>query len=375
MANLAEMNQGFLTHSHPRHVPMNTPDGTAFSAGKKLRFTAPILPGWAASIRVHYNLTVAVTPGTGTAAVSAAAPFNLFQRQRLTYGGQEFRNHHPYVNKLLKQTAEHDGGSWSYGGPVDAGYRASLFVAPAAATGDNTWKGYFDIPLQMSEQNVMGLLPMGSSASPITLELDCASALYGSDPLLNPVYVTGNATATATGTITAVVTYRYGQSVHDPRIQVPSPVIGSFAKIIEQETPITSTAGVTYAELREPYPHLKVFQIPVIPSQNAFATFANVAGARFDLDSTTPMLDYTSQGATVNSLWYDQRNRYGQDLDAGVIAWDFISGDDPKHPSGINTVNVELYNAARAGLHYNGDLAAASNRIVTASVYLVRLPF
>lgn len=373
--SVAEMNQMFLTHSHERMVKMNTPDGTAYTPGKKLRFTAPILPGWAAKIRVFYDLVATVTLGTGTAAVSAAAPYNVIQNQRLLYGGAEHRNHHPYFNRLLKQTSEHDGGYWTNGGPAAQGYAASLITAPAVAAGANTWKGFFDIPLQMGEQSVMGLLPMGSSASPITLELDCAPQIAGTDAFLNPVYVTGDATATMTGTVTAVVYYRYGQSVHDPRTPVPTPVIGAFGKILQSETPITSNAGVTYAELKDPFPHLKIMQLCVIPSQAAFCTFANIAGAKLDLDATTPYRDYTEMGAGINSLWFDQRDRYGQDLDAGVVVWDFISGDDPKHPSGLNTVNIELYNAARAGIHYNGALAGASNRIITASMILEKLTF
>lgn len=373
--NIEQDNAMFLVHSMTRQAPMNTPDGTAFSEGKKLRFTAPIVPGWARFIRVYFDMTVAVVVGAGTAAVSAAAPYNILQNLKVLFGGTELRNHHPYVLKLMKQTDEHDGGFWTYGGPVTQSYASTIFTTPAVADGNNTWKGFFDIPLQMAESAVMGLLPMGASASPVTLELDCASSVDGTDALLNPVYVTGGATATATGTISATVYYAYGQSPHDPRVRVPTPVVGSFAKVTQQETPITVTTGITYADLREPYPLLKAFQVAVIPSQASFCTFANLVGARFDLDSGTPYLNYESTGATVNSLWYDQRNRYGQDLDVGVIAWDFISGSDPKHPDGMNSVNIELYNAARCGLQYNGALAANSNRILTAAMFVTPLPF
>ncbi len=375
LAEIDRDNSAFLMHSITRMIPMNTPDGTTYNAGSKLRFTAPIVPGWAQFIRVLYNLTVNVVLGTGTAAVSAAAPYNVVQNQRLLFGGVEHRNHHPFFNKTLKQSMEHDGGFWSYGGPTTQSYASTILTAPAVAAGNNTWLGYFDIPLQLSSASVMGMLPLGASASPLTLELDLASAVYGGDPLLNPVYVTGNATATITGTVSAVVYYSYGQSPHDPRVQVPTPVIGSFAKMTQFETPIAITTGVTYADLREPYPHLKVFQVAIVPSQAAFCTFANIAGAKFDLDSGTPYLNYNSDGASINALWYDQRNAYGQDLDAGVVVWDFISGSDPKHPDGLNTVNIEMYNAARAGIYYNGALAANSNRIVTVPMFVERLPF
>ena len=368
-------NNAFLIHSITRHAPMNTPDGTAFSEGKKLRFTAPIVPGWAKFVRVFYDMTVAVVLGAGAASAAAAAPYNIIQNLRVLFGGVEHRNHHPYFLRALKQTEEHDGGFWSYGGPATQPYASTIVTSNPTADGNNTWKGFFDIPLQLSPSSVLGLLPMGASASPLTLELDCASSVDGTDALLNPVYVSGGATATATGAITAVVYYAYGQSPNDPRVSVPTPVVGSFAKITQQETPITVTTGVTYADLREPYPHLKVFQVAVVPSQAAFCTFANIAGAKFDLDSGTPYMNYNSDGAGINSLWYDQRDRYGQDLDPGVVVWDFISGSDPKHPDGLNSVNIELYNAARAGIYYNGALAANSNRIVTASMFVERLPF
>jgi hypothetical protein len=228
-AKVEAQNQEFLMHSMTRMVPMNTPDGTAFSEGKKLRYTAPIVPGWAKFIRVFYNPTVTVVVGGGAAAVSAAAPYNIIQNMKLLFGGVAHRDHHPYFNKLLKQTSEHDGGYWTYGGPVTQSYASTIFTTAAANNGANSWLGYFDIPLQLNESSVMGMLPMGASASPITLELDCASSIDGTDAFLNPVYVSGGATATATGTISAVVYYAYGQSLTTRftrcprRSSVPSP--------------------------------------------------------------------------------------------------------------------------------------------------------
>lgn len=370
-------NDAFLAHSQMRMIPMNTPDGTTYAAGAKRRFTAPVVPGWAAFIRVFYNLTNTVTLNAGTATASVAAPWNVVQNLRVLYGGNERRNHHPYGLKLLKQTSEHDASYPWYSAHVTQSYSAGLFTTTPTAAGANTWKGFMDIPLQLNPASVVGLLPMGMSASPVTLELDLASSSYGTDPLLHPVIVTGAATAAITGTITAVVYYRYAQSTHDPRIQVPAPVIGSFAKITQQETPISITTGVTYAELREPYAHVKIFQIGVVPgaANGQFVTHANLAGAAFDLDPSSHLFDYTASGATIDSLWYDQRDRYAQDLDAGVIAWDFISGSDAKHPDGMSIVNIQLYNSARAGLHYNGALAASSNRILTMAMFMEPMEF
>lgn len=375
-AEIALNNEMFLTHSITRHAQMTAADGSTFTEGKKLRFIVPTIPGWLKFIRVFFDLTVNVVVGTGTASVSAAAPWNVFQNLRVLMGGQELRNHHPYLLKLLKQSSEHDGGFWQYGGPVTQSYATTVFSTITSANGNNTWKGHIDIPMQMAPSSTLGLLPMGASSTPITLELDTCSSVDGTDPLLNPVRITGDSTASVTaGTISAVAYYAYGMSPHDPRIPVPTPVVGHFAKILQQETTIANTAGVTYADLREPYQHLKIFQVVVIPSQAAFCTFANIAGAKFDLDPGNPYLNYTSDGATIASMWADQRDRYGQDLDTGVLIWDFMSGSDPKHPDGVNSVNIEVYNAARAGVHYNGALAGSSNRILTAPMYLYKVSF
>lgn len=373
-AEIQANNSMFLVHSITRQTQLTAADGTAFAEGKKLRFTVPTMPGWLKFIRIHFNLTVNVVVGTGTASVSAAAPWNVFQTLRLMFGGQELRNHHPYLLKLLKQSSEHDGGFWQYGGPVTKSFATSVFSTITAANGNNTWKGFIDVPCQMAPDSVLGMLPMGVASTPITLELDTCSSVDGTDPLLSPVRITGDSTASITaGTITAVAYYAYGMSPHDPRIPVPTPVVQHFAKILQQEVTIANTSGITYADLREPYQHLKVFQVVVIPSQADFCTYANIAGAKFDLDPGTPYLNYTSDGATIDSLWEDQRDRYGQDLDIGAIVWDFMSGSDPKHPDGQNSVNIETYNAARCGVHYNGALAAASNRVLTAPMYLYRV--
>jgi hypothetical protein len=226
-----EANAAFLANCMPRKIRANAQNGKTYAVGTPMTFTVPIVPGWARKIFVRYNLTVTATvDGSNTVVVSKGAPYNIFQRVRVDFGGTERRNHHPYFCKLFAQTDEHDGTSLAYGGPYDAGYHDSVYKAPAAANGANNWVGTIEIPLQFQHDSTVGLLPMGASASPITVTLECVSSFIGTDPFLNPLVKTaGSPTATVTGTIEVIVEYLYGQSTHAPGIKVPTPYIGSFA--------------------------------------------------------------------------------------------------------------------------------------------------
>ena len=385
---IAANNMAFLINSIKRALPMAAPNGTAYSAGSTLTFTAPVVPGWAYAIRLFCNLTVTANLGTGTAHASQAAPYNVFQRVRLSFGGQEHRNHNGYFLKVLRQTTRrNDSAPWYAGGSQSDTWATSILspalfttgIPGASITGNTTWSYYVDIPLQTAHGSVAGMLPMGSSASPITLNLDCASNGYGTDPLLNPFIVTGNAVPAITGTVTAQVLYRFGQSAHDPQAKVPTPVIGSFAKILQSEDAINTTNVYQYHKVQEPYPMLKVMNLVVTPGAGEngtdFVAVNNVSGARFDLDPGTQWYLYDSSGANILGLWADQRERYGVDLDEGVIVWDEFSGNDPAQPNGLNTPNIALYNSAQVGVQLSGGLGASNNRLVTASMFIEPLPF
>jgi len=371
-AQRAAANQNFLANSFETSKIMNAPTGNTYVPGNQLTFTAPILPGWATTIRIFYNLVVTVTNGTGGAVVNAGAPHNLLQNLQVDFSGQNHRNHHAYFLKTLKQMCRQlvdkaDFSAWT---------NAIIKVDPLSAAGANSWIGYMDVPLQINSEDVAGMVPIGESATPLTLRVTCAPSFTGNDPLENPISLTGTASATVTGTVSASVYYRYGQSVHSPAIRPSTPYIGSFAKIVESSTNVASTTNYIITELRQPYPHLQVMQAVVIPtSPTVFSTAANIGGLKFDLDPSTTMQDYSPSGSGIIGKLADQRELYHTDLDQGVYVWDFLSGDNPEAPNGMNTPNIGNYNAAQTEILFNGSLAGSSNRIITAAMFLEPLPY
>lgn len=371
-ARRAAANMNFLANSYPAKKKMNAQNTTAFTQGAQLAFNAPILPGWARMVRVYYDLVVTVALAAGTAILNAGAPYNMFSNVGVDFSGQNHRSHSGYWLKVLQQ---------SYRGLLDLdaskAYANSIISsALPLAEGANSWKGYMDIPLQIEAGDVAGLVPIGESATPLSVRLTCAPQFVGPDPFSNVVAVTGAASLTVTGTVTAVVEYRYGQSVHSPQIRPETPYIGSFAKIVESITAVAQNQDYTATELRQPYPHLKVMQAVVIPkAATKFCTASEVGGLKFMLDPSTTMLDYGPGGATAAGKLIDQRLLYHGDLDEGIYIWDFLAGSMPEVPNGMNTPNVGAYNASQTESLYSGALHTANNRIITAAMFLETLPY
>ncbi len=372
-AKRAAANMNFLANSFKAKKAMNAQNGTAYTQGAQLTYTAPILPGWATFIRVFYNLTVTVALSTGSAALNAGAPYNMFSNVGVDFSGQNHRSHSGYWLKVLQQ---------SYRGLLDLDASkafANTLISSSLplVDGANTWIGYMDIPLQIEANDVAGLVPIGESATPLSLRLTCAPAFAGADPFTNVINLVAPATLTSvTGTITAAVEYRYGQSVHSPQIRPETPYIGSFAKMVESTTVIGQNQNYVITELRQPYPHLKVLQALVVPNAaSKFCDSTQVGGLKFKLDPSTDMLNYGADGMTHAGKLIDQRQLYHGDLDEGVYVWDFLAGSMPEVPNGMNTPNIGAYNASQTESLYNGALAGTNNRIVTVAMFLEQLPY
>lgn len=368
----AAANSNFLANSFKTSKLMNAQNGTTFSVGNQLAFTSPILPGWATDILVFFNLTVSITMGGGAAALNAGAPHNMFSNIALDFSGQNHRNHSGYwlkVKDQIRRAFLDQDAAKTYANNLISN---SLPII----NGNNAWTGVVRIPMQIEPTDVAGMIPMGESATPITLRLTCAPTFFGADPFNNVVNLTGGATGTVTGTISAVVNYRYGQSVHSPAIKPATPFIGTFAKMVESNTPITSNANYIITELRQPYPHTRVLQAVVVPSAaNQFCDPTQVGGLKFDLDPTTVMNDYSAAGSGMVGKLVQQRDLYHADLDPGVFVWDFLAGSMPEVPNGTNTPNIGNYNAAQTEILYNGSLAGSNNRIITVAEFLEPLPY
>jgi len=376
-AQRAQDNMNFLANSFSTQKAMLAPGGTAYVSGQQLTYTVPVMPGWAEKIRIFFNLTVTATLAGGTIVANAGAPWNILSNIAVDFNGQNHRSTSGYWYKVLQQIIR---------GRLDIADSKSdnittlceTLIAPGStlSAGSNTLIGYIDIPLQLDPNDTAGLVPLGDSATPLTVRVTPTPSFVGADPLINPFSATGSATVTVAGTVTACCYYRYAQSVHSPQIKPAAPYIGSFAKMLETTTTIAQTGTPVITQLTQPYPHLRVMQAIVVPnSATVFSDITQLNSLKFDLDPMITMKDFSAQGGTVPGKLIDQRELYHGDLDPGIIVWDFIAGSNPEQPNGMNTPNVAQYNASQTEIVYNGGLAASNNRIMTVAMFLESLPF
>ena len=376
-AQRAQDNMNFLANSFELQKAMLAPGGTTYTAGQQLTFTVPVMPGWASKIRLFFNLTVTATLGGGSAAVNAGAPWSLLSNVSLDFNGQNHRSTSGYWIKVLQQIIRGRlDTDATKSDSISSIVENSIVPGAALSAGANSWIGYMDIPLQLDPNDTAGLVPLGDSATPLTIRVTPTPQFVGSDPFNNPVSVASGATVAVAGTITAVCYYRYAQSVHSPQIKPAAPYIGSFAKMLETTTNISQTNSPVITELRQPYPHLRVMQAVVVPnSPTVFCDITQISSLKFDLDPMITMKDFSSAGGGVAGKLIDQRELYHGDLDPGVFVWDFIAGSNPEQPNGLNTPNVAQYNASQTEYVYAGGLAANNNRIQTVAMFLESLPF
>ncbi|MBF6613883.1 MAG: hypothetical protein IVW55_12215 [Chloroflexi bacterium] len=336
---VAGQNAQYMALAIKRLAPMIPAGGgvnAAYSAGTALTYEFPTAGGaWAEAIVVTCNLTVTCAAGTGaTYAVNQFAQLALFDRCQIMLNGIQ-HNFRPYilryVSGLLRGYSRSLEPSSVLSGTQDANIQNVLNGPIPVATGANTWKFVFRIPLApLNENSPYGMLPMMSAGTKPQLVLTCAPAPLGNDPILNAVATTAGtgAAVTVTGTVQADVEYRDGTNLWSPTALSLDLSSEPTVQYIEDQTISNLVAGnINRGRIATLLQHYLVLDVVVDGQvQGKTAQISNISVAQLDMDSVGQNSFYKFGSASGTNLslfdFYERmRRQYGQDIEEGVFPW------------------------------------------------------
>lgn len=319
-----------------------------YVTGQTLMFDVPTGNGaYLDELLVQVNLTLNMA--TGTAAVyglTASSVWALIDHIVIQYGNTvaTFR---PVILRTLAilQGYERAFPEQINGGQTVANVSNSVWGTFGVGTGANTWKFWFRVPLRWIPRSPAGMLPTMGDSTKAQVQIVCASAIMGNDPLLNACYAvsgTGNAVTVTSGTVAVEAISRNGQNLVSTRNMLMDlqgvPTIQWTTE--SQLSPLTS-GTMLHKKFDSKLQHLYAISY-VIDGQQAtkYAAETNIAGIELTQDSNAQN-KFWSFGVNGNNVgtteYFEQfRNHLGQDIDEGVIPW--VPG-----PSflGLNPDNLE----------------------------------
>lgn len=385
-AQIATNNAEFFNLVNWRTGMMTSPT-SIYKTGQTTVFTMDSTGGYAKGIWVTGTVDVNVTLGTGAAVeTSPFAPWNLFERVRVKLGNP-IHDVHPFAFELAFRESNNAGQRSTYPGPNPQTWAQNYVFGSdnsgttswsfQSSSGDNVWTFVFYIPLQFEPRDANGLVPLGSAANKLTVELVPCVTTVGTDPWISPVVLTTAGTSSTTVVIGAnnnslncVVEYADMNSLTGPSgagIVVPDPIITAAVYLRDNTTPYPTFGQYRYAYMEEPYQFQRLiavmndnFSSTVAghlgsPSQNRFLSGIVL---NYDGQNTARRWDATT-GGTI-PFWTSQLKKYGNFPTEGIVSFDFASGDDPRNPTGADLLNAALYTQARIGLQYNNPNTGGS---------------
>jgi hypothetical protein len=378
----AQKNRDFMRLSTVQPIAANAQNGTTYANGQLMNFDVPIVAGaFVEKVRVHYNVSYTNTPGgTPGLAYTAAGPLALFNDVSVLFGNKQVTMH-PYMTKILAQTRGYNRTPFgSVIGNNQAGIQNALYSQAAIASGANTMKGYFDVPLTMVHpSSPYGLIPIGSSGTRMQVQLQTATNMVGQDPLNYPLALTSlsatNVVSAVTGTVTVVIYYRDFKSFVTPQaLECDLTGLPTAQAIRMRDINPISAGSLQFSSLTNPYPFVKIASIVIDGgSVTKFADAANIQAFRIDgAENTSSALRvYDQSTGGINQYYARNREIYGQDLDEGVLLFDANAENstDASNQEGESWMNVSSsgFPASRLGFQL-GTTSTALNivpRVVT----------
>lgn len=339
----------FLEATRQNIVPL--PAGAqAFSSGQPVSATLP-RAGYGSRVFVHVNGTMTITPGTGSAALSATGPFSLLSRVGiLVNAATDILSLSGYGCMCLdKVLPDADGApaldSANPGFGTSRAYNNTLFQA-GVASGANTWDFNLVLPISINFQDPIGLLLLQSPET--TAELRLTWNVEGGTNTNwpnNPVTLTGNATAAMTGG-NAFVDVEFFEVPARPEDR---PDIRFLHTLTESRMALTS-AGDNFVPLPRGNTYLRLMH----------NVYVNAVLDTTDLNKLEVLWNQTTKPYNIRrqSQLLLQRLRYGQDLPVGNFVHDWFTTRttrDVIHTQAITDLmsNVSLLSTATLGSNNN----------------------
>ena len=389
-AQIAQNNANFFQLTNWVQGLMVSNDNV-YKTGKTLTFTFEPTGGYARGIWVTGTVDVNVALATGgSIALAKTSFYGLFSELRVKLGNT-IHQVHPYFFSLVNRFSNSSGQSFAYQGtqpqPWVTNYLFGSYNGSTTSnsflldSGDNIWTFAFYVPLQFEPNNSDGLVPLGTSANKLTLELDTAQNLLSTDGFFSPVIDVNVGTSgtntvsvgtSVASTINCIVEYSNLLTLTNPtsRIAVPAPIIQQAVYCRDTVANYPSFGNWLYARFEEPYVFERLVAVLYdnytgvnsTGDPGAFANQKNIQGIRLNYDGQTTALEYSPFTGGTIPFWMNVKDKYGNSFDQGIIPFDFSSGHDPKNPSGLNLLNAEAFTQARVGIQYtNPSTGTAPN--------------
>ena len=335
----------FLEATRQNIVPL--PAGAqAFTSGQPVSSTLP-RAGYGARVFIHTNGTMTITPGTGSASLSATGPFSLFSRVGiLVNAATDILSLSGYGAALLDRVIpDADGTPFldTAPGPARA-YNNTLFQA-GVSSGANTWDFNLILPIAINFQDPIGLLLLQSPETTAELRLtwNVEGGVNTNWPN-NPVTLVGNATSVFAGN--AFVDVEFYEVPARPEDR---PDIRFLHTLTESRMALTS-AGDNFVPLPRGNTYLRLLHNLIV---NGALDTVDLNKLEISWNQTTK--PYNIRRFTQLAL---QRFRYGQDLPVGAFVHDWFTTRttrDVIHTQAITDLmsNVSLLSTATLGSNNN----------------------
>jgi hypothetical protein len=286
---------------------------------------------------LRFRVNIALTPATGTAAtyqLNAGAPLNTIDSIQIIYNGTQM-NVRPYLRKPLAQLGGYlqsqepqvpIGANFEVDSYID-GYVTTLYPIQAGVA--NTWNYEFRIPLNaLHPQDARGLLPIMAPGTDVLINVNCAQALLGVDPIISPISTTGGtgAAVTNTGTVQVIAEFRDGKTLQGPILQGLDILDMGTVQYVKDQNLNGLVAGIVNRQKIVQVNYLYYVISLVIDGQqsNVFAKTSNITVLELDMDTvgTNKFWAYgIGSNIDVREFWVDLVDKIGQDIDEGVIPW------------------------------------------------------
>jgi len=328
-----------------------------YALGSMLTFSAPTANNaFLEGFHVIVDLKVDLAAGSSaTYAATASRELALIQEIDVLYNDTQFK-FYPYILPHLRALRGIYQPVWP--DSVLAGVHNSTtdtyVTSGALPTSSNAQLVHleFYVPLNMIHpQDSRGLLPIDGTSTQVQINVQCASALMGNDPINNTWYAsggTGNAvtlTSAYSPTVQLIAKYRDGSTFGGP-VSLPLQTAGMGTVQFQYDIPLTNlTAGQIYRQKISKLQQHYYAILTVVDGQqaNKYCTEANLTYLDFVTDSTgaNPFWRYgIGTNMSIQEYFIGLRDMLKQDLAEGIIPLVFAPIDNESDPNNLNGTHV-----------------------------------
>lgn len=377
----AQRNADFMKFSHVSYIPANSQNSDVFAPSKTINFNAPIIAGgYATEITLRVQLTLDVDGTTGALKPTASYPYSFLNRVKILFGN-DVQNVHPYIayiNDLLEGYGRQSQSDVLGVRNATIDDMLNKFPKGDLPAGEHKFDFEITLPLNsLHEGSTNGIIPLYSAGTTLQIQASTCQNVVGNDALDNPLFTTGDFTATVKdGSVQIVVGYRDYSSFYTT--QSIQPDISGLPAVQVVELPAISNLSqgtVNNVSFRNPYLTAKIFHIVVDGvSPEKFSSAPNITTFAYDKaeNSNSSFLRFDESNGGVRNYYKMIRSVVGNDLPEGVLVYDGTIGIPGRNlanvssKQGVNYMNLVEYPAARFGVKVDKvDTTKTTPRVIS----------